>query len=214
MTRFNLMRMQSIIKTYLVKPLKNERGIALVTSLMLTLITLGIILSLFYMITQGTKQQGAMKRYRTALEATHGGQQIFVNDIIPALMRNYSSINTDFTIISPVVGSKACLQAKLNTATSAWPSACSQTTSPKKDPDIQISLQSTNSAPFTVYSKIVDTIAGNSDTTGLQLEGAGVAETVSVIRPQHFPYIYRVEIQGERSANATEQANISVLYAY
>ena len=196
------------------KIVKNEHGIALVTALMLTLISLGIILSTFYILTQGIRQQGSLKRYRTALEAAHGGQQVFVKDIIPSLMRNYSSVYTDFTALSPVVGSKECFQAKLNTSTSAWPVSCSQTSRPKDQPDLTIVMPSTGTVPFNVYSKIVDTIAGNSDTSGLQLEGAGVAESVSLIKPQHYPYVYRVEIQGERSTNATEQSNISVLYAY
>jgi len=196
------------------KIVKNEQGIALVTALMLTLISLGVILSAFYILTQGIRQQGASKRYRTALGAAYGGQQVFVKDIIPALMRNYSSINTDFTSLSPVVGSKDCLRAKLNTSTSSWPAACSQTISPKDQPDLTFVMPSTGTVPFTAYSKIVDTIAGNSDVGGLQLEGAGVAESVSLIKPQHYPYIYRVEVQGERSTNATEQANVSVLYAY
>jgi hypothetical protein len=46
------------------------------------------------------------------------------------------------------------------------------------------------------------------------LEGSGVAESSSLLTPQHFPYIYRMEVQGERQDNSTAKANIEVLYAY
>ena len=75
-------------------------------------------------------------------------------------------------------------------------------------------LQATTGSPFTVYTKIVDTVPGNSDISGLQLEGSGVAESSSLLRPQQIPYIYRIEIQGERKDNPTAQANLEVLYAY
>jgi hypothetical protein len=65
-----------------------------------------------------------------------------------------------------------------------------------------------------VYTKIVDTVPGNSDLSGLQLEGAGVAETSPLVKPLQIPYIYRIEIQGERKNNPTAQANLEVLYAY
>lgn len=79
---------------------------------------------------------------------------------------------------------------------------------------MSFTLQASSGNPFIVYSKIVDTVSGNSDTGGLQLEGGGVAESSSLLTPQHFPFIYRMEIQGERQNNSTTQANIEVLYAY
>lgn len=204
-----------------IKCLNNEKGIALVTALMLTLISLTIIMALLYMITAGTKLSGAQKRYKSSLEASQGGAEILLKDIIPTVMRNYSSstlvtqVQNDFSAVTLQVDSaQNCLQAKLTRPSSQWPAGCSNTSNPKESPDISFNLQATTGNSFVVYTKIVDTVKGNTDVSGLQLEGAGVAESSPVLTPQHFPYIYRLEVQGERATNAKEQANISALYAY
>lgn len=205
---------------------KNEKGIALVTSLMLTLISLTIIMSLLYMITSSIQRTGATKRYKTVLEASYGGAEVVVRDIFPYIMRGIdnatlsANLQNDYSALSaiiPATTTQLCLQAKLTTPTASWPISCTadnKNLDAKAAPDIQLTLMGTNNTPFNIYSKIVDTVRGNSDTSGLQLEGAGVAEASSVITPQHFPYVYRLEIQGERSTNATEKSIISVLYAY
>jgi len=204
-------------------PIRNDSGIALVTALMLTLISLAIIMSLMYMITSDIQRTGATKRYRNALEASYGGTELLVKDLIPYVMRNSASTTllTDMqasygSVTVPTNISPACFQAKLTSSTSAWnvPGGCSSTLNPKDNPDVQMSLPGTNGQPFTVYSKIVNTVAGNTDTSGLQLEGAGVAESSITIKPQHFPYTYRVEVEAERSSNPLEKSEISVLYAY
>lgn len=200
--------------------LKNNKGIALVTSLMLTLISLVIILSVMTLITSSIKRTGAQKRYKTAMEAAYGGTDIVLKEIMPYILKNMDSVNLgpglqgqyDAGWLS--VTSDLCLREKLTKRTDQWNVACNQTLNPKVSPDLTFSLTSLKGMPFTVYTKIVDSTSGNTDTSGLQLEGAGVAESTSVLSPQHQPYVYRLEIQGERSTNATEQSNLSVLYAY
>jgi hypothetical protein len=188
---------------------------------MLTLISLAIIMSLMYLMTLGIQRTGATKRYKTALEASYGGTELVVKDMIPYIMRNYSSpvlinsVQSDYAGVSAtVMTTQQCLQAKLTNSTDKWPAACSAALSPKLLPDLQLALPGTNNQPFTIYSKIVDTVAGNTDISGIQLEGGGVAESSPVITPQHFPYVYRIEVQAERATNAVEKSNISVLYAY
>jgi hypothetical protein len=211
----------------LVRVTKNEDGIALVTSLMMTLISLAIIMSILYLITSSIQNTGANKRYKSAMEAAYGGTELVVKDLFPMIMRDYASSNLSYDIAHYSADSNAtltlsstqqCLQAKLTMNTAGWKKICtdpnSSTTNPTSQPDILIQLPATNGAQFTVYSKIVDTVAGNTDTSGLQLEGSGVAESSAVITPQHFPYVYRLEVQGQRSVNPAEKSNISVLYAY
>lgn len=178
-------------------------------------------MALMYMITQGTKVSGQYKRYKTALDASYGGVEIIAKDMFPYILKNYSSsgIATDLTAnfgaVSPVVNTaQNCLRTKLTTITANWPSVCDNTPQAAKNPDLTITLQAAAGNPFLVYSKIVDTTVGNTNIGGLQLEGAGVAESQSVLTPQHFPYIYRLEVQGQRQNNTNAQANIEVLYAY
>jgi hypothetical protein len=204
------------------KIVNNNDGVALVTALMLTLISLGIVMSLMLMVTRSTTVSGMNKRYKTSIEAAYGGTEIITKDVMPMIFRNYSSptLAADLTDATKGFGSmlqvadQKCLQAKLTKPTIGWPTECSSTSNPKQSPDLSMTLQATSGNPFIVYSKIVDTQKGNSDRSGLQLEGAGVAESNSYITPQHFPYIYRLEIQGERQNIASGQGNIEVLYAY
>jgi len=205
------------------KFLNDNKGIALITSLMLTLISLTMVMALLYMITQSTKISAASKRYKTALEASYGGSELFTKDILPFILKNYdsSTLKADaagsfsaVTLTIPSTISTLCLQSKLTLPSDKWPAGCSNSPTPKRDPDLTFNLLSNTSNPYTIYSKIVETVYGNTDLSGLQLEGAGVAEPTSGITPQHFPYMYRVELQGESSTASTAQANIEILYAY
>lgn len=201
------------------KLIGNEKGIALITALMLTMISLTLILGLLYMLGQGVLMSASQKRYRTALEASYGGAEVVLKDVVPMVFQGYSSsqLSSQFAGVSMQFGSgNACLKQKLHLPTSQWSGSCSSTINAKSASDISFTLQATgpSSAPYTVYAKIVDTLKGNTDTSGLQLEGAGVAEAAAVITPQHFPFVYRLEVQAERSMNAVERANVSVLYAY
>jgi len=205
------------------KYLKNNDGIALVTSLMLTLISLTMIMALLYIVTQSTRVSGANKRYKTSLEASYGGSELFTKDVLPFLLQNINDPNlaviaADIDHFQPVelqiIATQACLQSKLTLPSGKWPAGCSNSPSPKQSPDVTFNLLSATDNPYTIYSKIVETMLGNTDVSGLQLEGAGVAEGASGITPQHFPYLYRLEIQGEQSIASSAQANIEVLYAY
>lgn len=202
------------------KILANQRGIALITALILTLISLTVVMVMFYLIGQGVQVSASEKRYRTALEASYGGADISLKDVVPLVFQGLSSTKIQAAFPGDVnlqlSSGTACLSEKLNKPTDQWSASCSQTLDPKTFPDMQFTLKADSAvaAPYKVYTKIVDTINGNSDTSGLQLEGAGVAETSAVITPQHFPYIYTLEVQAEKSTHATEQANLSVQYAY
>lgn len=203
------------------KLLKNDKGIALVTSLMLTLISLTIVMAMLYLVTQGIQTSGQNKKYHTALDAAYGGSEIVLKDIMPVVFQNYSStgfvanIQGAFSGVNlQVLSTQECLQKKLSYETTAWPAGCSNDPNPAKSPDLSITLPSSTGNPYIVYSKIVDTVKGNTSQSGLQLEGSGVAESSSILTPQHFPFYYRLEIQGEKQTGATARANIEVLYAF
>lgn len=200
--------------------LKND-GIALVTSLMMTLISLTIIMAVMYMISQNITRSSGIKTYKTALAASYGGSQMIIKEIVPQLLKSYSNVDfiTDiqnsFSLINLTVNTtNACIQDKLTKKSSDWHIDCSKTFGIKDAPDFSFSLQAAGGQSYAIYTKVVDTVIGNTDTSGLQLEGAGVAETTSVLSPKHVPYVYRVEIQGERSVAAVERAQLTVLYAY
>jgi len=201
------------------KPLKNEKGIALITSLMLTLLSMIVAMALLYILTMDIQQTGMHKRYKTALEAASGGSQIVLREILPQLLQNFDSstlqndLQNTFSDVSLTVTDATCLRTKLTSATGTW-AGCSSTIDPISVPDMTLTLQPTAGNSYTVFAKIIDTIPGNSDLSGLQLDGSGVSESQNVITPQSIPYIYRLEVRGQRQTNATEQARLSVLYSY
>ncbi len=199
--------------------IKNQNGIALITALMFTLICLTMILGLLYMLTQGIQVSAANKRYKTAREASYGGAEIALKEVVPQIFQGYTSsqVTGNFNSIKlQFAASSACLQQKLHLPLSKWDPSCNASLNPKTSPDMTMQLKSTvsNSEPYNVYTKIVDTVSGNTDTSGLQLEGSGVAEASNTITPQHFPYIYRVEVEAEKSSSAREKGSLSIQYAY
>lgn len=206
------------------KIVRNEDGIALVTALMFTLICLGMVAALMQMLLLETKLSASQKNYRNSLEASYGGTELITREIIPKLFTNYSTgigplldvyAGDGATKIGLEVNS-AALKVKLGTATDSWGSL-SKTLDPKDTPDLQFLLKGSDSnSNFKVYAKIVDTVPGNSDTTGIDYldSGAGVAGAGSGISPKHNPVLYSLEVRGERAANPKEKALLSVLYAF
>lgn len=230
--------------------LRNNNGIALITSLMFTVITIVITMSLLYMVTSSIKTSGAVKRYKTITEAAYGGTDIVVKDLISAsfVFHDYSTSANPYTKYMvdrfASVGNYTptfsnCFRTKLTYPKNKWTAACSNATlNAKESSDASFVLNSASGSPFSVYSKIVDTmerkftvlesysavggqakraktisIAGNSDTVQTVLESGSTTDGAGVTVP-HYPYMYRIEIQAERQQNSAEKSKISVQYAY
>lgn len=206
------------------KIVKNEKGIALVTSLLFMLIALAMIMALMYIVTWQTKLSGAHKRYKTAIEASQGGAEIFARQVIPIMFANHTTaglagqLGFDATTFS--AGSSRCLNTKLSSATADWGATCganASTLNATQLPDATITLRgTTTNKDFVVFSKIIDTVPGNSDLSGYDLldSGAGVSGEASGVAPKHLPGLYKIEVQGQQANNPVEKAKLSVLYAY
>ncbi len=203
------------------KSLRNEDGIALVTALLLTLISLTVAMAVLYLISQGIATSSAQKRYQSSLEAAHGGVEFFSKEIVPRLMQGESSgaLTSSFSGINLAIPASGCLSQKLDKLPSQWTSCSGSalTSDPKQAPDITFTLMGTAVGNnYKIYSKIVDTTPGNSDPSGIDYldSGSGVTGTSSGVSPKHVPGMYRIEVQGEKEVNPNERALLSVLYAY
>lgn len=214
--------------------LNNNKGIALITALMLTLITLVIILGVMFQISNNIKSGGANKAYRNVTEAAYGGADLLLQDVIPRLFANRSSaataaalaassgtadeMKTQYSSIFLRFNSNACLQQKLTTSVlSGWPACNSDRINPKNNPDITFQLAGTSGQSYTVYSKIIDTIEGvpyPPTPAGGGLIGGGVTESSGGTTANLSHYVYRVEVSGERTINPSEKSNVSILYEY
>lgn len=211
----------------------NEKGVALVTALMLTMVSLVVCLSLLYIITQSTKSTASKKVYSTAISASYGGAEM-IKDVMPRLL-SYSSAKTAITGIgsagdfnsvnlafSTTANDQTCLNDKLKKATKDWSNICTaDNKSPNAiiKPDFTLKLNGpTAGTGFKVAAKIVNTVTGNSDpgadpnidlAFGVSQGGSG-----GVVAPQHLPSLYTIEVSSQREVNAKERADVSVVYAY
>jgi hypothetical protein len=201
-----------------------NKGAALITVVALIVVTSAIVATVYYFIRRGVEVTGLQKKYQTAREASLGGLDVFTKEVLPMAIggTSLSDVVASFnTITSAQVqqgtgATNACFSDKLLKTTVNWAGGCSNSLDAKATPDIRFTLSGIAPArPFDVYTKITDTVAGNSNTSGITLEGQGTAESQSgIITAQHFPYMYRMEVQSERQNDPTAKANFTILYAY
>lgn len=222
--------------------LANNDGIALVTALMLTLISLTIVMYLLLMVTSGIKQSGANKRYRSTLEAGYGATELITKEVLPHVFlttinakqsnpgteaRSLFSSSLNFT-----TETDACLTLKLTSPSNlptSWPTAynwdaackaASRSSNAKTAPDFTMKLNATGTSadPFTVYAKIVSTECGDTrpypDGKCTNSDISGIYLDGMVNDLQRKPALYKIEIQAERSTNALEKTKMGILYAY
>ena len=211
------------------KHLADKKGVALVVVLAIVVVCTAMVAVVLHFIQRGTETSVLEQKYATAKDASLGALDVFAKEIIPmaigmaqvtpansitSALTNFTSI-TSATITAGVANT--CFSDKLLKSTADWTNCATSNSSsdPKTSPDVTFTLQGANEQPFRVYAKIVDTVSGNSNTSSILLEGTGVAEgSGAVVSIQHFPYMYSMEVQGERQLNPAEKANYEVLYAY
>jgi len=193
--------------------LSNDKGIALVMVLILSLIALVIMSGLIYMVTSGTQASGIGKRYSTALEAGKSGRDI-AYQVLSARGNPYTAAEAALVNFN-ITASATCLSDKLNKATPNW-SACdsSLTIIPGTTSTYDMTFQLGSNPIYTAYAKIVDTVDGNSGADeGLVAHGV-VASNTGEVTVVSIPYLYTMEIDTENTNNPMERAKLSVLYQY
>ena len=187
--------------------LGSERGMALITALVLGLVGMLMISSLLYLAGTGIWTSGSKNRYQTALETAHGGLTFFAREIIErgvggtALhsMGNYGGVLTP-------VATDASFTTKLKT-TGNYPAAPADAT-----------LTFTFAAPnpnINVNTTILSSSRGNSGTAHRHtlLTGGVATNNTGTVQSQHIPYLYQTEIRAQ-SVNAQENAGVSAIYVY
>ena len=198
---------------------KDQEGVALLMTLMIAAVALAVMGSLMTIMVMGTRISGLNKRFTTALEAGKGGQAVVLEYIGTRGNPDddfMDSISWDDTGIS-----NTCLYDKLNRATEDWDDTCNALTTidagTEDTYDFKFELP-----PYTIYSKIVNTIEGNTGPTqtsasfvtqGVTTAGGGGGEgSYDVVQ---VPYLYTIEMDARRGTRAdSEKARLSVLYQY
>jgi len=188
----------------------NERGLALVSALILGLIGMLMVASLLLMVDSGTFMSGSKKRYQMALSAAHGGMNFFAKEIIQrglggtnlSAMGSYGDLNFTPSISNANMDKKLRKTGRLNDGTY-----------PNDILDATVTFVLPPGPNIGVNTTIISTSRGNSGTSTNLLQGGGVVNNNSgTITPQHFPYIYQIETQGRGASS--ENARLTSLYAY
>ncbi|MEW6601610.1 MAG: hypothetical protein AB1499_11635 [Nitrospirota bacterium] len=194
--------------------LHNNKGIALVMVLILSLISLVTMSGLIYMVTSGTEVSGVEKRYNTALEAGKSGMDI-ASQVFAARENPYAAAEAALINFN-ITASGVCFEDKLNKATSDWTVGCqsSLTIDPSSASSYDMTFQLGNNPTYWVYAKIVDTVEGNSSGDLGLIKTGVVSSYPGEVTVMKVSYLYTMEIDAENINNPTERAKLSVLYQY
>ena len=181
----------------------NEKGVVLVFVLLLSVVAVITTAGLLHMLARAGYVSGQQKRYNTALEAGRGGVEATLQ-----VVADRGAVTVPLTNL--MLG--ADLNTKLGNPTGTWGGADNTSTinpTVNTSYDIRFDL-----GTYRIYSKIVDTVDGNSGAdTGLLK--AGVVNTGSgEVTVMNVPYLYTIEEMAETPGNASERAKLSLLYQY
>jgi hypothetical protein len=184
------------------KTLRNEKGFALAFVLILAAIALVMTLGMLFMVSRGSYVSGQQKRYRTAVEAGRGGMESMLQLIASrGIAAGYMTVDN-----------QAILNAKLGTPTTEWIGLDNTITIDPAAPssyDMRMLIGS-----YRVYSKIVDTVQGNSSASDELLKTGVVNTSSGEVVVVSIPYLYTIEVLSQSQTNATERAKFSVLFQY
>ncbi len=198
--------------------IQDEKGVALVITLILALIGMLMVSSVIYMVQTGVWASGSRKHYQLALDAAHGGLNILTRDAVQAGIQG-SALSAIGNYGGLLIGatSDACFQQKLTKTTADWSNCVlADLANPTVSPDAVFTLTFPAPQPnMVVNAKIVNTGRGNSSTSQNVLETGGVVNNNSgAVTPQHIPYLYQTEVLAQSEVNPRERAWLSAIYAY
>ena len=170
--------------------------------LILAAISLAMTLAMLIMVSRGSYVSGQQKRFRTAVEAGRGGMEAMFQ-----LISNRGNADALYTMPN-----QAAVQTKLAGPIGTWGGLDNSSTI---NPAVATSYDMTiDLGAYRVYTKIVDTVDGNSGAdegllkTAVVNAGSGEVTVVSV------PYLYTIEVLSQSTTNATERSKLSILYQY
>ncbi|MHB1026073.1 MAG: hypothetical protein ACYC24_10280 [Desulfobacteria bacterium] len=173
--------------------------------LILAAISLAMTLAMLIMVSRGSYVSGQQKRFRTAVEAGRGGMEAMFQ-----MISTRGIVTTPYT--NQVFPTAGALGTKLAGPIATWGGLDNTSTI---DPGVVTSYDMRiDLGTYTVYTKIVDTVDGNSGAdeglikTAVVNAGSGEVTVVSV------PYLYTIEVLSQSTVNPTERSKLSILYQY
>jgi hypothetical protein len=206
--------------------ISNEKGVALMLVLVMSVVVLAVMTSMIYLITVGTESSGKGKRYVTCLDAAIGSASVVkeyvdARGVISGAIGNgmSSQLVTETDFARSAGPTEDCQDAKIYKTTSDWPDGCyTSSLINTGDPDTyDVSFDVGN---YRTFSKICNTIEGNSSNSGkarlaLRANIRGVVyRRGSDIQVGGSPYEYNIELDTVNRQNNEERCGLSILYRY
>ncbi|TFH31930.1 MAG: hypothetical protein E4G97_03370 [Deltaproteobacteria bacterium] len=174
--------------------------------LILAAISLAMALAMLFMVSRGSYVSSQQKRFRTAVEAGLGGMEAMFQ-----MISNNGDLTTPYTN-QVLPNGVSALKTKLAGPLATWGGLDNSSTINSTDTtsyDMRIDI-----GTYRVYSKIVDTVQGNSSASD-ELLKTGVVDTSSgEVVVVSIPYLYTIEVLSHSTTNSTERSKLSVLYQY
>ena len=193
------------------KLVKDESGIALVIVLLLSAVALMMMSALIYMTLTGTQVAGMQGRYSTALEAGMGGVSAATQ-----LIASGGAV-TLANAVNETIPDNACLAVKLVNSTANWPvgicgaSSKSWIINATNNATYDMSVDLGN---YRVYTKVVDTIAGNTGGVPGLVKTGVVSSNTGDVPVASRPSVYTMEVLSQSQTNPSERSRLSVIYEY
>lgn len=195
-------------------PLKNQKGLALITTLLLMALGLVVVGILMRLVLNQSKVTGLQQGYATSLDAAKAGADDFIYTALLCLYGGSAACTSPPTGFGTVIGSGSttgCLYMKLRNATTAWgtgnwnTSLCgtqlqamdSGLANLKQFPDITAVLGN-----YTTYVKIVNTYIGPAP------------QNASTTDPCYSNGCYYFTVVSQAVNTATQQAQAQVQFIY
>lgn len=224
--------------------LSNNKGVVLITALMITLLCLVMVMAILSAVTQGIKASTMQRTYRNTNEAAYGGADVSLYHIMTELEKSGGLRGTlDAAALATISGTlpglgmqfdrtAACLNDKLTRATVDWANCPANSASVafadvRGVPDMHFDLNNAGGGTYRVYTKIVDTAqVGSKTMAALPAYGGGVAPELLTGsgataqadagsgKSQGKPFVYRIEVLAEKPSNPIEKTRLSVLYEF
>jgi hypothetical protein len=189
----------------------NEKGIALVSALILAAVGMLMTASLLVMVGTGTWFSGSKNRYQKALSAAHGSMNFFAREVVQQGLRG-NGVNTLGNyggLLTPAI-TDARFATKLTTSGNITDAVY-----PNDPIDATTTFTFPDAPNMAVNSVILSASRGNSSMSANRLGGGGVVFNQSgTVTPQHIPYIYQTDSQTQDPVFTIESARLSSIYAY
>ena len=171
--------------------------------LILAAISLAMTLAMLLMVSRGSFLSGQQKRFRTAVEAGRGGMEAMFQ-----LISNRGNPST------PVHDAEPGGRPDQTGRSHRHLGRTGQRKHHRPRRRHELRYDGSTLGAYRVYTKIVDTVDGNSGAdeglikTAVVNAGSGEVTVVSV------PYLYTIEVLSQSTTNPTERSKLSILYQY